>query len=455
MQSPSHVLEAFARISPADFAPEVLQIQATPPRPMPRAILGIGLALAVSALVWAAFGRLDIVAVAQGRLVPLTSLKIVQPAEAGIVKDILITEGQLVRTGQLLMRMDATLSGAELLSLSSELQQKSIALRRIDAQLQGKPLLAQPGDARELIAEAQAQLVANRGALDASIAQEGATLERSRQEMSAALETKSKLEQILPHYRQQDEAFGQLVQGGFAGRLMGDDKTRERIEKEQDYRAQGYVVSRELANMALSEKKIAQLRSEYVRQLRLERNEVSQRLDKLRPELTKQDHRHALLELKAPQDGRVKDLATHTIGAVVQPGTILMTLVPADESLRAEVWLSNEDVGFVRPGQPVKLKFAAFQFQKYGMLDARVEQVAADAADAKDPNPADSKPTTSLQAYRTAVALKDQSLVADGITYPLAAGMQVAAEIKLGDRTVLEYLLSPVRKAFHEAGRER
>ena len=84
--------------------------------------------------------------------------------------------------------------------------------------------------------------------------------------------------------------------------------------------------------------------------------------------MEKQQHRRELLELKAPQDGVIKDLATHTSGTVVQPGTVLASLVPQDEKLKAEVWVSNEDIGFVRPSQAVKLKFAAYTFQKYGKV---------------------------------------------------------------------------------------
>lgn len=439
---------------PAEFAPEILRVQASPPRPLPRAVLGSGFGLLAAALAWAAIARLDIVAVAPGRLIPHSALKIVQPAEAGIVKEILVTEGQAVRQGQLLMRMDPTLSTADGEALRAELQQKLLALRRIDAQLDGTPLRQEAGDPPLLWRHVQSQLAANRHALDAAVAQEQASRERSRQELAAAQATKDKLEQTLPHYREQDQAFRRLVQDGFAGRLMADDKARERIEKERDNEAQSHVVAREQANMALFERRIAQLKSEYRRQLQAERAEVTQRLDRLRSELAKQDHRHGLLELRAPQDGRIKDLATHTAGAVVQPGTILMTLVPAEESLTAEVWLSNEDVGFVRGGQPAKLKFAAFQFQKYGMLDAAVEQVAADAASPEQASPSHAAQVAPL-AYRTALRPAAQVLLADGVPYRLAAGMQVTAEIKLGERTVLEYLLSPIRKAFHEAGRER
>jgi HlyD family secretion protein len=125
-----------------------------------------------------------------------------------------------------------------------------------------------------------------------------------------------------------------------------------------------------------------------------------------------------------------------------------MTLVPKDEILRAEVWVKNDDIGFVRERQPVKVKLAAFTFQKYGMLEGEVLHVGADAAG--EP-PKGAEPL----AYRTLVDLKSQVLEAEGQKHRLSPGMQVSAEIHLGTRTVLEYLLSPVSKAFQEAARER
>ena len=167
-----------------------------------------------------------------------------------------------------------------------------------------------------------------------------------------------------------------------------------------------------------------------------------------------------MLELRAPQPGVVKDLATHTVGTVASPGTILMTLVPEGDQMLAEVWVSNQDVGFVRPGQDVKLKLVAFQFQKYGMVEGKVRQVSSDATEAPSPNTRSDaltgrdRPMGPL-SFRALVDLKSQHLDAEGERYPLASGMQVAGEIHLGTRSILEYVLSPVQKAWHEAGRER
>ena len=441
---------------PRDFSPPLLRIRERPPAPLAGWTLRVLLGLVLCVFLWAAFGPLDIVAVADGKLVPAGYLKIVQPAEQGIVREILVREGEEVVEGQVLIRMDSVLSAADVKAVQAEYHNKRLALRRIDAQLSGKPLLKEKTDPPELYAQIQAQHAANVRAYESALAQEKSLLEKSRHDLEAARQTKAKLEQVLPHYVEQEKAFEKLTKDGFAGRIMYTDKRRERIEKEQDLRTQESIIRSNHALIEQSEQKIAQIGADYRRQLQTERIEVAAQFERARQELAKHEHRHQLLELRAPQAGTVKDLATHTAGTVTMPGTILMTLVPKDGELLAEVWVSNQDVGFVRPGQPVKLKVAAFQFTKYGMVEGSVRQVSADATEAPSANTRSDalsgrdRPMGPL-AYRALVALSAQHLD----SYPLAPGMQVAAEINLGTRTVLEYLLSPVRKAFHEAARER
>src|SRR5688572_12717766 len=131
---------------PADFAPPLLRIQEKPPAPLAGWMLRLLIALLVGVALWAVFGRLDIVAVADGKLVPSSYLKIVQPAEQGIVKEILVKEGEFVKAGQVLIRMDSVLAGADVKAIQADHQNKRIALRRIDAQLSGKSLIRDKSD---------------------------------------------------------------------------------------------------------------------------------------------------------------------------------------------------------------------------------------------------------------------------------------------------------------------
>lgn len=443
-----------------DFLPALQRVQEKPPSPLGRTLLWTVLALVAATIVWAALARLDVVAVADGKLVPADYLKIVQPTEQGVVKEILVREGQTVHEGEVLMRMDPAISDAEGRSLATSYYTLSLGLRRIDAQLAGRALAREANDPLELFAQALAQYHANVGAYESALAQERSVLVRVREELSSAEQVKAKLLAVLPHYRDQERAFEKLTREGYAGRLLTADKRRERVEREQDLRNQEHVINAAKANIVQSEKRLVQIDADYRRSLQAERAGVVPQLERARGELAKQAHRHGLLELRAPQGGVVKDLATHTPGTVVAPGTILMTIVPHDERLRAEVWVSNDDIGFVRAAQPARLKLAAFQFQKFGMLDGEVVQVSADASESPNPNMrsgslAGRERAVAPLAFRALVELKSHVLESNGQRYALLPGMQVVAEIHLGERTVLEYLLSPVQKAFQEAGRER
>lgn len=440
------------------FAPPLLRLQESAPNPQGRKVIWTLAGMLGILILWALFGHLDIVAVAEGKLVPQSYVKIAQPAEAGIVKEILIKEGETVKAGQALIRMDALINEADAQSLAAEAERKRLSIKRIDAELAGQPFVSEARDPPILAREVEARYRANRAALEASLAEEQARLVKARQELSAAMQVKAKLVETLPHYRAQDRAFEKLAKDGFTGPIMASDKKRERIEKEQELNTQGHVIASARASMQQSEKKLLQIDSDYKRQLHAERNELQGQAEKLAQEIAKQQHRKSLLEIRATQDSVVKDLATHTPGTVVQPGTVLLTLVPKEETLRAEVWVSNEDIGFVRPGQPVKLKFTTFQFQKYGMARGVVEHVSADAADASAPQPGAATPDPARKQpliYKALIQLKSMSLEVDKQRFPLSAGMQTQAEIHLGTRTVAEYLLSPVQKAWHEAGRER
>jgi HlyD family secretion protein len=214
------------------------------------------------------------------------------------------------------------------------------------------------------------------------------------------------------------------------------------------------------AAVAQAEKQLSEVASRYRSELQNERVEAEGEYRRLQQESVKLAHKAELLELKASQTGIVKDLATHTIGAVVSPGTVVLTLVPENEPLVAEVMIKNDDVGFVHAQQPVKVKLAAYPFQKYGMLDGEVIHVGPDASEGENPaqgskdSDGAEQPPARL-TYKALITLKAQTLEARGKVLKLVPGMRVVAEIHQGRRTVMEYLLSPVQKILHEGGRER
>src|SRR3990172_1347020 len=216
---------------PREFAPGLARIDALPPSPLGRAVLYAVISLIAATLAWTAFARLDIVAVAEGKLVPTGYLKVVQPAEQGIVQEIAVREGETVRAGQVLARMDPVPLEAEARALASDHLARRLALRRIEAQLAGQAMGRQHDDPPEAFAQAEAQHAANVRAHQNALAQERSVLERARHDLAAAVEVKAKLLQVLPHYREQELAFAKLARDGFAGKLLYTDKQRRSEER--------------------------------------------------------------------------------------------------------------------------------------------------------------------------------------------------------------------------------
>ncbi|WP_319240963.1 HlyD family type I secretion periplasmic adaptor subunit [uncultured Propionivibrio sp.] len=456
------VMGPFVRaLSPeaSDFAPGLLSIQESPPARLPRVVLAVVLGLFSILLCWAVFGRLDIIASAEGRLVPQTYVKIVQPADAGIVREILVREGQRVAAGQVLMRMDTQLAEADLRSLETDLVMRRLQLRRIDAELEGRRLLPLPGDPEDLFRRIEAQYVEHRRLFEDALGTAREAFNRAGRDFEAAREILAKLEAVVPILDAQSAAYVELGQSGFVAQLAVRDKQREAIEKARDLSAQQETVAGLAAGVAQADRQARQVMSKYRADLQNERVEAEAQFRRLQQELVKQQHKSDLLELRASQAGVVKELATHTLGTVVSPGTVVISLVPEHEPLVADVMVRNDDVGFVFVGQTAKVKLMAYPFQKYGMLDGEVLHVGPDASDsagspAKEPG-ADRVSAVPGLTYRALIGLKSQALEAQGQRFKLVPGMQVVAEINQGQRSVAEYLLSPVQKILQESGRER
>ncbi|HYD32924.1 MAG TPA: HlyD family type I secretion periplasmic adaptor subunit [Azospirillaceae bacterium] len=189
-----------------------------------------------------------------------------------------------------------------------------------------------------------------------------------------------------------------------------------------------------------------QLEAEARERLAAELAQKERALGTVTQELRKAKAREARRTLRAPVDGVVVDLAAHTVGGVAKEAEPLLRLVPEDAPLEVEALLAPRDIGFIRPGQPVTVKVDAFPYVRYGTLEGRVIDVPADASGGGDPG---------QPVYRVRVALERRELTVEGAAVALTAGMTVTADIRTGERGVLDYLLDPLLRYRHESLRER
>jgi hemolysin D len=435
----------------AQFLPAALALRDTPLHPAPRITLWLIMAFALIALLWAIFGRIDVVATAVGKIIPNDRTKIIQPMETAVVKAIHVRDGQTVQLGQVLIELDATSATADSERLRNEALTARLEALRAQALLAAlengisprvKPL--DGVDAARLLAE-QSQATGQYQEYQARRLQLQAEIARRRAELQATQDQVVKLEQTAPIARQRAQDYQKLVKENFISRHGYLEREQARIEQEQDLASSRSKVMEIRAALMEAQQQQATLAAETRRQLLDQHNLASQKAASLEQELVKADQRGRLLRLTAPVAGTVQQLAVHTVGGVVTPAQPLMVIVPRDNVLEVEAMLPNKDIGFVNPGQDAEVKVETFPFTKYGTIHGKITQVSSDAIQ-------DEKRGL---IYSTRVKLNKDTLQVENKTVRLTPGMAVTVEVKTGKRRVIEYFLSPLMQVTSESLRER
>ncbi|MBL8279308.1 MAG: HlyD family type I secretion periplasmic adaptor subunit [Pelomonas sp.] len=435
------------------FLPAALALQETPPHPAPRRAIIAICALFTVALLWACFGQIDIVAVAQGRVVVSQRSKTIQPLETSVVKAIHVKDGAKVKAGDLLIELDSTLTAADSARVGEERSSATSEALRSQALLGalshgGLPSLnAQalqsltPADR----ASAQTQLQSEWADISAKLAKYAAETARRKAEIATAEQLVAKLQTTLPLAQQREKDFKSLTEQGFVANHAGQDRTRERIELERDLATAQARLLEAKAALTETEQGLNAYRAETQRTLKDREAQAGLKTRQLAEEGTKADKRNQLTRLTAPVNGTVQQLAVHTAGGVVTPAQVLLVLVPDDAEVTAEVVLENKDVGFVRNGQEATIKLETFPYTRYGTVQAQVHSITADAVQ-------DEKRGAIFPAT---LVLNQSTINVDGKRIKLAPGMNLTAEIKTGKRRVIDYLLSPVQQHLDESLKER
>lgn len=435
----------------AQFLPAALALRDTPVHPAPRITLWLIMAFALIALLWATFGRIDVVATAVGKIIPNDRTKVIQPMETAVVKAIHVREGKAVRPGEVLVELDATTAAADSERLRSEALSARLEALRTQAMLtalaSGRlPQLQAPegGDPDRLAVE-QSQLAGQYQEYQARRLQLEAEIARRRAELLATREQVGKLEQTAPIARQRAQDYQKLVKENFVSQHGYLEREQVRIEQEQDLALSRAKVAEILAALTEVQRQQATLAAETRRQLLDQANVANQKASSLNQELLKAEQRSRLMRLTAPVAGTVQQLAVHTVGGVVTPAQPLMVIVPKENVLEVEAMLPNKDIGFVNPGQDAEVKVETFPFTKYGTIHGKITQVSSDAIQ-------DDK--LGL-IYAMRVKLAKDTLRVENKTVRLTPGMAVTVEIKTGTRRVIEYFLSPLMQYGNESLRER
>ena len=452
-----------------EFLPAALEIMEKPPSPGLRWLMLTLCSLFVVALLWSFLGRVDVVAVATGKTLPAANVKVIQPIDIGTVRAIHVANGEHVRKGQLLIELDPTVAGADEAQASRGLLSSRIAEARNEAllaHLAGRPaVFVAPAGTPVDVAQTQRQLI---GSAVSSYEAQRASLAESRAESMAELAATNaqvaKLRQTLPLVQQQLAARRDLASRGNFPKLRLLEYEQMVVEHERDIDVQESTARKSQAAIANIDAQLRQLREEFGKKAATDLSTAEDDSGVRAEELRKSERRRLYQQIRAPVDGIVQQLAVHTIGGVVQPAQPLMVIVPDGSEVEVEAQVLNRDIGFVHEGQKVRVKLEAFPFTEYGLVDGIVETISRDAVPQEPQQAAAAAGAAGGGAARGAgaglvytarVRLAQTWIGVGGRRQPIGPGLAVQAEIKTGERRIIQYLLSPLSQAVDEAGRER
>lgn len=433
-----------------EFLPDADEIER---RPLPRSAritLQVLAAALVAFLLWATVSQLDMVVTARGHLVtPLPNL-LVQPLETSIIQKINVRIGQVVKKGEPLATLDPTFADADQAQVQARLISVNNEIDRLETEL-GQGSGAKAG--KDADSRLQAQLSAERqNNYRAQLAKMEETVARLR----ASLETNRKDQELLTarvkSLREIETMQEKLVAQNFGARASLLSAQEKRLEVERDMQL---ALNREKElkrELAAAEADRTAFGTGWRQKTMEELLNARRERDSLQEQLRKGEKRHNLVVLTSPSDAVVLSIAKVSQGSVIKEAEPLFTLVPLAEELEAEVQIDSLDVGYVKPSDPVRLKFDAFPFQQHGALDGEVKTISEDAFrrdSGATPN------TPGMDAfYVSRIKLGEGKLKRMPEKARLLPGMTLNAEIVVGKRSVISYLLWPLTKALDESMNE-
>ncbi|CAH1669453.1 Membrane fusion protein (MFP) family protein [Hyphomicrobiales bacterium] len=435
----------------AEFQSDAVEVEQRSPPRFAHLTLYCILALIVAAVAWASVSQVDMIVTAQGKLVTTRPNLVVQPLETSVIRDIHVKVGDRVNRGDLLATLDPTFSQADHDQLRNRVAAFDASIARLKAELAGEDYAAtDPGDADAVLQ--QKMFLQRKSARDAQIQNFDAQIASAQANLKTAQNEEVVLTQRLDNMRAIEMMRSMLMDKELGSRLNFLLSRDARLDVESNLaRVRGNIADyMHRVDKARADQKV--FSEDFLRTAYQDLVEVLAKRDTAAEELKKVDLRRQLIVLKAPADAIVLEIANRTIGSVVREAETLFVLVPRDVALQAEVNVEGRDVGQISVGQPVRIKFEPFPFQKYGTGKGTVRVISQDSF-APDPK-ADAARRSPVPYYRVLIDLSDVELRLPAARAQMIPGMAVTAELKVGQRSVISYFLYPLLRGLDESIRE-
>ena len=397
---------------------------------------------------WAHFAVLDEVTRGMGQVIPSQRVQEIQNLEGGILREILVREGQNVEKNAVLVRLFNEQARSNFREAFSKTLEHMAAIARLTAEAEGvEPVFPAEvkKDAPQFVADQMRVYNARRLQLDSEVAVLESQYEQKLQEV----------EEMVSRKRQLVKSHKIALERRDIARPLMEKKVYPRVEylqiEERVLTLQGDIDGLALgiprARKAASEvkKRIQQRVNEFHSAAFEEINRRRVELTSLKELMSAGEDRVTRTDVRSPVRGTVKRINTNTVGGVVRPGDTIMEIVPLDDTLLIEARVRPADIAFLHPGQKAMVKITAYDFSIYGGLEASVEQISADTIEDRRGD----------QFYLVKLRTKKNAMMYQGERLPIIPGMTASIDVLTGKKSVLDYLLKPILKAQQNALRER
>ena len=433
-----------------EFLPAILEVTETPPSPTGRLVMWSVLVLIVVALAWSFLGHINEVAVAAGKVIPSGQIKTVQVKNKGIVKEINVEEGQMVQEGDVLVVLDPTTTSADYDSLKKRAAYYRLDLQRLTAELTQQPFVPEEDpdlEAHDLAAEM---------ALYQSRTSDYRTQRQSRVDvieqkiarLQATQATYEKYADVLAIEQEKEARLIELSEQNAISEFQLLEQQSRTIEYAKNAQTELDSLNSIKAEIAEAQQNLANVDASYHKDIMTAMVEAKKEYYTVSEAIKKAEEDSRMSIIYAPISGRVYNLNIHTLGGIVTDAQPLMQLVPEDAKLEFEVYADNKDIGFVKVGQEAEVKVETFNFQKFGMYKAEVQEISADAVN----EPTDQQ---KHMKYKLLLDPTSNDINVYGEPAKLEVGMNVSAEIKIKEKRIIDFFLDPFRRYTSEALRER
>ena len=422
-----------------EFKPLLVEIEEKPLNPLGRSLLWIIVAIIFFGILWLSLAKIDIVVSARGKVIPTGEVKTLQPIETGVISKLLVKEGELVHKGQLLLEIDPSVTETNLDSKVKNLELLELEIARITALIQNKPFHNNQDQVdHDLFATQKLIYTTTKKGYEQQLALIKQQKLQVKQQIESAKVDLSRLQKHSENIQKKEKNLLEVID--IIAKQEYDDVHKQAIEYEEQI----------------------QMKTHDIQQLEEKLNELKQKellatqdyQNKLLEELTKKRKEATLLKVEiesikfqkekqsitSPVEGYVSKLMVHTIGGVVTPAEKLIVIVPKDAPLIIKATVLNKDIGFIKEGMEAEIKVDTFDFQKYGLIDAVVTHVSDDAMEDEKLGP----------VYEIFLEPKQNYLMVKGKKEYLTSGMSVTAELKVGQRRVINFFLYPLIKYLDE-----